>query len=168
MLRWTTSGRRRCRLSDVAQNAVLDGQLQGRRRGQRLCLYNSSRGKSGGKCEPETTPRRRGEGTEAGCSVRAGGRGRGAAVEGLQQKTFQETRRHNLLIRGRLVQRTMCGACTCPCAGATFAHGGIGGGGYVCPPERPLLLPVTFVLQSSFRRPFDPNLLCPLLHTLAI
>lgn len=35
------------------------------------------------------------------------GGGGEAAVEGLQQKTFQETRRHNLLIRGRLVQRAM-------------------------------------------------------------
>lgn len=34
-------------------------------------------------------------------------------VGGIQQRTFQETHRHNLLIRGRLVQCVMCSVCMC-------------------------------------------------------
>lgn len=44
-------------------------------------------------------------------SVWVGGVG---GVEGVQQRTFQETHRHNLLIHGRLVQCVMCSVCWCP------------------------------------------------------
>lgn len=35
------------------------------------------------------------------------------AVEGVQQRTFQETQRHNLLIHGRLVRRACVSICLC-------------------------------------------------------
>lgn len=132
-----------------------------------LRLYNLSCGRSG---HPSLSPNHSLEMRDRERqTVFCVGGGWVVVVEGVRQRTFQETQRHNLLIRGRLVQCVMwvhVHVCVCVCARASMCDYM-----FVCAPSHPappLLRPSLAFFSSvclTLTFPALPYALSPFHHT---